>query len=115
MAKALTKDSTRHLSIVGVHFSQAKQYHDQFRDFKQSATRVVNALRTFQPQGPYSLAGYSYGGLMAYEVACQLTEMGEEVDLLAVVDTGPGRKGRKPQSGEPFRIFRFGCVRSYAK
>jgi thioesterase domain-containing protein len=40
-----------------------------------------------QPQGPYLLAGYSFGGYPAYELAQQLHQEGEEVGLLALVDT----------------------------
>jgi thioesterase domain-containing protein len=35
--------------------------------------------------------------MMAYEVACQLTELGEQVDLLAIIDTGPSRRGLRPR------------------
>jgi|SoiMethySBSTD1v2_1073268.scaffolds.fasta_scaffold168878_2 thioesterase domain-containing protein len=40
-----------------------------------------------QPQGPYFLVGYSFGGLVAIEVARLLRNSGQEVGLLALVDT----------------------------
>jgi thioesterase domain-containing protein len=43
-----------------------------------------------QPEGPFFLGGYSFGGLVAYEMARQLYEGGEEVALLALLDTYPG-------------------------
>ena len=40
---------------------------------------------------------------MAFEVACLLTELGEQVDLLAVIDAGPGCRDRKPQPGDRWK------------
>jgi thioesterase domain-containing protein len=79
--------------IFGIQLALAPQNLNQFKDFRTTAHSVVAALRKFQPHGPYALAGFSYGGMMAYEVAWQLTELGEKVDLLAVIDTGPGSRG----------------------
>jgi phthiocerol/phenolphthiocerol synthesis type-I polyketide synthase E len=53
--------------------------------------RYVSILRGLQPRGPYRLAGSSFGGTLAYEAAAQLTQTGESVSLLAMMDTpGPG-------------------------
>jgi thioesterase domain-containing protein len=43
-------------------------------------------MRTIQPHGPYRLAGWSLGGVLAYEMATQLTAQGETVDYLAIFD-----------------------------
>jgi thioesterase domain-containing protein len=71
----------------------------RFVDFEATAARYLAALAEFQPRGPYALAGYSYGGFLAFEVARQLAERGEEVELLAIVDTGPGYRGAGPGVG----------------
>jgi thioesterase domain-containing protein/acyl carrier protein len=55
--------------------------------------RYVADLRAEQPQGPYWLAGYSFGGICAYEMARQLRHAGEEVAFTAVIDVGPGYRG----------------------
>jgi thioesterase domain-containing protein len=47
----------------------------------------VDAIRQLQPQGPYRLAGWSAGGLIAYEMAKQLAGQGEAVDFLGLFDT----------------------------
>ncbi|MEZ4240741.1 MAG: amino acid adenylation domain-containing protein [Myxococcota bacterium] len=44
------------------------------------------AVRAHQPRGPYHLAGHSFGAQVAYEMAQQLRDAGEEVALLAIVD-----------------------------
>ena len=48
---------------------------------------ALSALRSVQPSGPYALAGYSTGGIVAYEVAHELTRQGEEVALTCLLDT----------------------------
>ncbi len=47
----------------------------------------VDEIRTRQPRGPYLLAGECIGGVLAYEMARRLEELGETVDLLALLDT----------------------------
>jgi len=53
------------------------------------AASYVTALRALQPQGPYHLVGWSFGGHLAFEMACQLKEAGCQVGLLAVLDAMP--------------------------
>lgn len=51
------------------------------------AAMYVPAVKARQPQGPYLLAGWSLGGLIAYEMAQQLRAAGDEVGLLAMFDS----------------------------
>ena len=51
------------------------------------AAQYVAAIRTVEPVGPYRLAGYSGGGVIALEMAQQLKQAGAEVVLLAMLDT----------------------------
>jgi thioesterase domain-containing protein len=50
------------------------------------AAASINAIRAYQPSGPYLLAGWSVWGVVALEVAHQLTAASEEVGVLAIVD-----------------------------
>ena len=50
------------------------------------ATASVLAV---QPEGPYSLAGFSFGGLLAYETACRLTAGGHPVAFVGLIDVVP--------------------------
>lgn len=62
------------------------------RQIKALATHHLEDILTIQPQAPYLIAGYSTGGLIAWEIAQQLRAMGKEVALLAILDTdGPHR------------------------
>jgi thioesterase domain-containing protein len=53
----------------------------------EAAADYIAEMRQIQPHGPYLLAGFSGGGIAAYEMAQQLQAAGEEVALLAMLDT----------------------------
>ncbi len=53
-----------------------------------AAGRNLIAVREVQPAGPYLLGGYSYGGLVAFEMACRLHTLGEDVAMLVLLDIG---------------------------
>ncbi len=53
----------------------------------QMAAEYIEALRTIKPKGPYIVGGWSLGGLIAYEMAQQLTGQGEHVAKLILLDT----------------------------
>ncbi|HET9210755.1 MAG TPA: condensation domain-containing protein, partial [Thermoanaerobaculia bacterium] len=53
---------------------------------EEMAAEYLDAMRSVQPAGPYLLAGYSFGGILAFEMARQLTLAEQEVALLAVLD-----------------------------
>ena len=51
------------------------------------ATDYLNQILKVQPVGPYYLVGFSFGGLIAFEIARQLHALGHETALLAILDT----------------------------
>jgi thioesterase domain-containing protein/acyl carrier protein len=51
------------------------------------AADYVREIKARQPNGPYYLCGYSFGGLMAFEIARRLSESGDEVGLVGLFDT----------------------------
>jgi thioesterase domain-containing protein/acyl carrier protein len=51
------------------------------------ATEYLKALREVQPHGPYLLGGWSLGGVVAFEIACQLQAQNEQVSLLGLIDS----------------------------
>ncbi|HST62436.1 MAG TPA: AMP-binding protein, partial [Longimicrobium sp.] len=52
------------------------------------AARLVRMIREVQPSGPYRLAGWSFGGVLAYEVAAQLIGRDEVVEFVGMFDSG---------------------------
>jgi pimeloyl-ACP methyl ester carboxylesterase len=86
------------------------------------AAAHIEALRTIQPEGPYLLGGFCNGGLLAYEMARQLQEAGERIDLLALIDPSPpirfkamrtisGLVSKLPGLGVNMQAQLFLCVR----
>jgi len=49
----------------------------------------VDAIQALEPHGPYALVGYSLGGLVALEMARRLTQTGENIDSLVMIDSYP--------------------------
>ena len=56
---------------------------------EEMAADYVDLIRKIQPSGPYHLLGWSFGGLVAHAMATQLQRSGEEVALLALLDSYP--------------------------
>ncbi len=50
------------------------------------ANCYLKEIRTIQPYGPYLLFGYSFGGIIAFEIAQQLDAEGEKISFLGVCD-----------------------------
>ncbi|MGK5628106.1 amino acid adenylation domain-containing protein [Streptomyces sp. URMC 123] len=55
----------------------------------------VAQIRSVQPSGPYHLVGWSLGGAVAQALAAELQQRGEEVALLALLDSYPVAEDRK--------------------
>ncbi|MFH7028943.1 MAG: amino acid adenylation domain-containing protein [Heteroscytonema crispum UTEX LB 1556] len=61
------------------------------------ASHYIKEIKIIQPNGPYFLVGWSYGGFVVYEMAQQLHRQGEKVGLLGMMDTvRPGYFKRSP-------------------
>ncbi|MDB4673215.1 amino acid adenylation domain-containing protein [Verrucomicrobiales bacterium] len=54
---------------------------------EEAAANYVKQVRAVRPEGPYILSGYSYGGIVAFEMAQQLRREGHDVPLLILFDT----------------------------
>jgi acyl-CoA synthetase (AMP-forming)/AMP-acid ligase II/alkylation response protein AidB-like acyl-CoA dehydrogenase/3-oxoacyl-(acyl-carrier-protein) synthase/thioesterase domain-containing protein/acyl carrier protein len=71
-------------------FEDPGLYSDRpYEGISGGAAYFLGTVRRIQPQGPYNLVGYSYGGNMAFEMAVQLKRDGHEVGLLALLDSFP--------------------------
>jgi len=61
---------------------------DGFDRLGDMAIHYVQAIQTVQSQGPYFLGGWSFGGIVAFEMAHLLKRRGHEVGLLVLIDSG---------------------------
>ena len=69
---------------------QSLGFHDPDRAHTrvdEMAAYYIKELRQHQPHGPYRLGGWCYGGILAVEMAHQLRAAGEQIDLLALIET----------------------------
>ncbi|HEX4131721.1 MAG TPA: amino acid adenylation domain-containing protein [Pirellulales bacterium] len=71
------------------------------------AARHLADIAAHQPRGPYYLAGWSFGALVAFEMACQLQGAGEQVAYLGLVDeVAPHAYSGLPPLGESLVMLR---------
>ncbi|NRF83746.1 amino acid adenylation domain-containing protein, partial [Burkholderia gladioli] len=80
----------------------------QPRTLEAIAARFVAMMRGIQPEGPYRVAGWSFGGLIAYEIATQLLAQGQEIEFLGVFDT------TLPPAATAFDAHRIALVTLYS-
>lgn len=74
------------IPIYGIRGRGLNADEEPQRSVEEMARAYAELIRAAQPQGPYRLSGHSFGGLLAYETARLLSEGGEEIDFLGVLD-----------------------------
>jgi amino acid adenylation domain-containing protein len=77
---------------------------------EEMAAHYIKLIVAKYPEGPYHLAGYSVGGVIAYEMAVQLKKEGKEVGLLALFDTYAHKPGHNTYLHMPVKDV----MRSYS-
>ena len=83
LAKALGGDQP----FYGLQAKGVDGKEEPHHRIEEMAAFYIEQIQRLQPTGPYDLAGYSFGGFVAYEMACQLRDQGHQVGLLAMLDT----------------------------
>jgi acyl-CoA synthetase (AMP-forming)/AMP-acid ligase II/thioesterase domain-containing protein len=72
-------------------FNEGETY---FGSMDEMVENYVRAIRAQQSTGPYAIAGYSYGGVVAFEIAKALEAQGERVDFVGIFNLPPHIKAR---------------------
>jgi thioesterase domain-containing protein/acyl carrier protein len=84
-------DLARHLGhnqpFYGLQSVGLDGRREPYNRVEDMAAHYIEAVRVIQPQGPYLLGGWSFGGLVAFEMAQQLQMQNQEVALLSLLDT----------------------------
>ena len=70
------------------------------------AEHYLQAIQSTQPTGPYTLVGHSFGGFLAFDIACRLDALGERVELLGIIDTAIHHQWLTPRDRTAFLIMR---------
>ncbi|MYV68058.1 non-ribosomal peptide synthetase, partial [Streptomyces sp. SID2131] len=97
---AATSDGPRR--VLGVTAVGCDTDETPLEEVSAMAERYLAEIRAEVPSGPYLLAGWSFGGTVAFEVAARLEAAGERVAFLGLIDSAaPGpRAGAVPDAGD---------------
>jgi phthiocerol/phenolphthiocerol synthesis type-I polyketide synthase D len=85
---------------------------DHLSTMEDRAAHYLTLIRDIQPEGPYHLLGWSFGGCLAYEAAHQLVREGQEVGFLGMIDTILPAALQQRETPE-FLLERFGRFADY--
>lgn len=109
MVKYISKDQPFYV-LESLGLDGIEQPHS---DLIEMATHYVKEIRTLQPDGPYLLGGRCFGGRVVFEMAQQLTKLGQKVALLAIFDTWPPFIAPPPSYVPPKRDTKHFMERSF--
>ncbi len=99
LAEALASEPDQDRPVWGLQSPPLDGPNPPPASIAEMATRYCAAVRTVQPHGPYALLGWSLGGIVAQEMACQFEEQGETVAILALLDTDPPDRAAEDRGG----------------
>ncbi|MGH9326855.1 MAG: alpha/beta fold hydrolase [Terriglobia bacterium] len=99
--------------VFGLQARGLDGLNEPFNRIEDMAEFFVGQIRGEQASGPYYLIGYSLGGLVMLEVSRQLFEGGEEIGLLALIDSYPHPCRLSP--GERVRLIGRGMGRDVSR
>ncbi len=73
--------------VYGLQAKGINGLEEPLESIKAIAEQYITEILRTNPEGPYALGGYSFGGIVALEMAQQLKAMGKIVTLLAMIDS----------------------------
>jgi thioesterase domain-containing protein len=85
LAKSIGDDQP----VYGIQAKGINNVDEIDRTVSEMAARYVDAIKSRQKSGPYYISSWSMGVVIAFEVARQLEQNGDEIGMLAMIDQGP--------------------------
>ena len=85
--QAVAKHLAPEYPLYGLQSQGLDGESEPLHTIEEMADRYVREVRSVQPEGPYYLGGYCLGGTVAYEMAQRLLREGEDVAIVAMLDT----------------------------
>ena len=73
--------------VYGIQGIGPNGYDNWFESIEEMAACYIESIVKINPKGPYALAGFSFGGTVAFEMARQLKEQGKKVSIVALLDS----------------------------
>lgn len=83
----LSKHFDENQPIYGIQGTKPKGFEGWYESIEAMAAHYVEAIVKVNPKGPYALAGFSFGGIVAFEMTRQLREQGKTVSLTGLLDS----------------------------
>jgi amino acid adenylation domain-containing protein len=118
-APMLYRNIARHLGnnqpVIGLQlFNPAKPLEMKYSRLEDAAGQCVRLIREIQPQGPYAVIGWCAAGVVAFETAQQLVQMGHEVSFVGIIDGwAPDYIRRRGDAWLKAADFASRCKRAY--
>jgi acyl transferase domain-containing protein/thioesterase domain-containing protein len=115
------KDLSKHLGldqpIYGLSYGigDTTGHVPPLPNIKDLAKHYIQEMRSLQPYGPYFLMGYSFGGVVAYEMAQQLQEENQLVSLVVLLDSYIGERKLLPMPKRIGKILKLSVPELYRR
>ena len=90
----LAKNMADDQPVYGLQARGLNGVDEPLEKIEDMAAHYIEEILEQNPNGPYALAGFSFGGLIAFDMAKQLKTMGKEVKVLAIFDSYVDRSDR---------------------
>jgi len=87
----MTRRMTYPGAIIGIQARGLTGEEPPHASVEAMAAEYLREVKALQPEGPYYLCGYSFGGLVAFEMAQRLWESGDTIGLVGLFDTTMSR------------------------
>ena len=93
-------DLAKRISDRPVYALRARGFDGEpyFQSMQECVSTYHATMKRLQPKGPYAILGYSYGGLLAFELAKVFERAGDEVKFLGLMDVPPNARIRMRHS-----------------
>jgi amino acid adenylation domain-containing protein len=85
----LLRDICRDRPIYALQESSTAGETSLWDNIDAAAQYYIALMKALQPSGPYYLVGWSFGGMVAHDIACRLQERGDTIALLCLLDIYP--------------------------
>lgn len=104
------QDLSKHLldhPFIGIQAPGVVGQTGDFSTVEKMASEYITLMKQKQQEGPYFIGGWSFGGIIAYEMVCQLIASGDEISQLVLLDSYVPSMvdGYNPDEGELFANF----------
>ena len=94
----LIKTSNDDFSYYGIKSTSLKKTYPYDVTIEELSKKYLNSIKSVQSTGPYNIVGWSFGGLLAFEITRQLEVLGDNVGFLGLIDSFISGNGLLKQS-----------------